>query len=522
MNDLNFLHSTLDVEHSESGGDTSDLKGHSKLEVFLVEDDDVLCRAVEKSLNKHLNVVVHPFSSPRELLNYLESRYKENKTVHPFCLISDISFDEGVVDGLLLIDLLRERNYRFVSIVMTGFGSVDTAISATKKGVFHYLTKPFETNVLLELVVKAVTNDLGYNIGSVLGNDGKEREKSSTPRQRDSFGGLKLEPPTEKDMFFGIIGRSVAMKKVFGDISRLAQLDDTVILKGDLGSGKSIIAKAMHDLSKRSKKRMVTVNCGSIPGELMESELFGHVKGAFVGALSDRIGRFELATGGTVFLDEIGDMPLLFQVKLLRVLQRRVVERVGDSKVIPIDARFIMSTHRDLESSICSGDFREDLYNAINVTPIVIPKLAERKEDIPLLISYFLHKLVSADGRNSIKFDDEAVECLMDYDWPGNVKELENLIERLVIMRGGSIIRSSDLPVRFTSSNDSGDTGFIKLPHHGLNLKRLLSNIEDSLIIQALEFTNGNKNRASKLLQLNRTTLIEKMKKKGLSMQEHG
>jgi len=263
---------------------------------------------------------------------------------------------------------------------------------------------------------------------------------------------------------------------------------------------------------------MVSVNCGAIPSELLESELFGHVKGAFTGAISDRKGRFELANRGTIFLDEIGDMPLLLQVKILRVLQTKSFEAVGGNKQIKTDTRIITATHRNLEKSVAEGNFREDLFYRLNVIPIKIPPLRDRKEDIPLLISYFLSKFVSADGRNSIEFNDQALELLLSYSWPGNVRELENLIERLVILRGGSVIRAEDLPAKIfeTAPFYNQVQSTINLPEEGLDLRKTLSDLEDTLIIQALSRTGGNKNQASKLLQLNRTTLIEKMKKKNL------
>ena len=319
-------------------------------------------------------------------------------------------------------------------------------------------------------------------------------------------------------MFCGMIGRSPQMKKVFERIQKVAASDSTVLVTGPSGTGKELVANAIHHLSIRKPGPMVSVNCGAIPAELLESELFGHEKGAFTGAISSRKGRFELANQGTIFLDEIGDMPLLLQVKLLRVLQNRTIERVGATITTPIDVRIVTATHRDLEKRVQEGDFREDLFYRLNVIPIRIPSLKERREDIPLLISHFLGRFVSADGRNRIDFDDEALEVLMSYDWPGNVRELENLIERLVILRGGGVVGARDLPAKFLEGRPGiiSTSSMITLPQDGLDLKQVLGEIEDSLIAQALERTDGNKNQASKLLRVNRTTLIEKMKKKGL------
>lgn len=505
MNEFQFLHDTY--ENSE---DTASLP-----EIFLVEDDLIFGKTLKKFLQKKLGLEVNYFSGPSAAITAVNERSSNNQ----FILITDISFDDGGADGLLLIDLLKERGHKFIPIVMTGFASIETAIAATKKGVFHYLTKPFELDVLSELIIKAAVSKLGF----------KETDfKTRTPKvavesnKKSVLNSYKIEAPTEDDIFCGMIGRSPQMKKVFERIEKVAASGSTVFINGPSGTGKELIASAIHSLSPRVDNPMISVNCGAIPGELLESELFGHEKGAFTGAISSRKGRFELANNGSIFLDEIGDMPLLLQVKLLRVLQGRVIERVGSTTTTPVDVRIITATHRDLEKHVEEGNFREDLYYRLNVIPIKVPSLCERREDIPLLISYFLSRFVSADGRNSIEFDDESLELLLAYDWPGNVRELENLMERLVILRGGSVIRPSDLPVKFLerapmhlNSYDS----LISLPETGIDLKKALSNIEDSLIHQALAKTSGNKNQASKLLSMNRTTLIEKMKKKQIDFQ---
>ncbi|MFW5887519.1 MAG: sigma-54 interaction domain-containing protein, partial [Bacteriovoracia bacterium] len=291
------------------------------------------------------------------------------------------------------------------------------------------------------------------------------------------------------------------------------------LITGASGTGKELVANSIHVLSQRTNERKISVNCGAIPSELLESELFGHIKGAFTGAISNRIGRFEAANGGTIFLDEIGDMPLLLQVKLLRVLQNRQIEPVGGNRPIDVDVRIIAATHRDLDKAVQEKKFREDLYYRLNVIPIKLPLLKERREDIPLLISHFLNRFVSADGSNNLRFTEDALELLIGYDWPGNVRELENLIERLVILRGGNLIKPEDLPAKIYRNNPMATSFYrniFELPEDGVDLKQVLSDIEDSLIEQALSKTGGNKNQASKLLQLNRTTLIEKMKKKNL------
>ena len=509
MNDFKFLHTSFEQEQNKSS-----IMDLLLPDIYLVEDDCVLGMTIKKYLEKKLALTVHYFLTPAECLLELDKKIKSESVVsqRAFCLITDISFEVGGSDGLLLIDLLKERGHHFVSIVMTGFASIETAINATKKGVFHYLTKPFELEILSELVTKAFTKKL--NIPENAFTSDKIRT-NATPALQSKF---KIEPPGADDIFCGMVGRSKQMKQVFERIIKVAASHSTVLITGPSGTGKELVANALHHLSSRKSNNMVSVNCGAIPFELLESELFGHEKGAFTGAISSRKGRFEMAHKGSIFLDEIGDMPLLLQVKILRVLQNRVIEKVGSSETTEVDVRIITATHRNLEEAVEQGNFREDLYYRLNVIPIKIPSLKERREDIPLMISYFLSKFVSADLRNNIEFDDEALEELIAYDWPGNVRELENFIERLVVTKGGSLIKVADLSEKFhkiTPMHIDSYKSLVNLPEDGVDLKKLLSNIEDSLINQALEITGGNKNQASKLLFMNRTTLIEKMKKKG-------
>ncbi|MGB0453480.1 MAG: sigma-54-dependent transcriptional regulator [Bacteriovoracaceae bacterium] len=501
MRDYHFLSNTFDSDILPA--------------IVVVEDDASFANLTKIYFQKFFKCDVFVFSSPEECLQFLgaSESFRENRS---FCLVTDISFEGNSFDGLLLIDWLKEKNFNFVSIVMTGFASIETAINATKKGVFHYLTKPFDLEVLKNLVVDAFRS-LGTTDFSQILTHGQELPKKSI--QTTSY---KLEEPTEDDLFCQMIGRSKKMRDVFARIQKVASSNSTVLINGPSGTGKELIAQAIHRESARNHAPVVSINCGAIPSDLLESELFGHEKGAFTGAVSTRKGRFEIADHGTLFLDEIGDMPLLLQVKLLRVLQNRMIERVGGNEALPVDVRIIAATHRDLEASVVNGDFREDLFYRLNVIPITVPALRERKEDIPLLISYFLKKYASADGRNRVKFEDDSLEALMNYAWPGNVRELENLVERLVILKGGHSIKLTDLPSKFIDGTKSPDcySDLLELPEEGIDLKRTLSNIEDSLINQALEKTKGNKNQASKLLQLNRTTLIEKMKKKNLAFHE--
>lgn len=514
MDDLKFLHHNLDQDGYKSDLTEQDELEHFALnpKIIIVEDDKILGLSIKKYLMKTLNCEVDLFTNSMDCLAHLLGMVNKEQ---PFCLITDISLEQGA-DGLLLIDNLKEKQFNFVSIAMTGFASIETAIAATKKGVYHYLTKPFELESLQKLVMEAISNKLGVT-KDLLRPQSKNINKTSNYLTKQ----FHLEAPGEEDFFCGMIGRSEAMKNVFERIKKVALTDSTVLVTGPSGTGKELVAGAIHKLSSRNNKAQVSVNCGAIPGELLESELFGHKKGSFTGAISDRQGRFKLANEGTIFLDEIGDMPLLLQVKILRVLQSKVIEPVGGSETIDIDTRVIAATHRDLEKMVEQNLFREDLFYRLNVIPIRIPALKERKEDIPLLISYFVNRFVSADQSNFITFSDEALAMLMGYDWPGNVRELENIIERLVILRGGNEVLPEDLPAKIFRHNPLATDHYkhiFELPKDGVDLKKVLSEIEDSLILQALSFTEGNKNQASKLLNLNRTTLIEKLKKKSLQI----
>lgn len=513
MEDFNFLHKSYDIKNLDASAESNDEIESFGLnpKIIIVEDDKVLGLSIKKYLMKTLNCDVELFTNSMDCLAYLFNL--PNKSA-PFCLITDISLEHGA-DGLLLIDNIKEKGFNFVSIAMTGFASIETAIAATRKGVYHYLTKPFELENLQKLVIEAISNKLGIKTVSLE----PKKQSSLGNLQGKTIKNIKIEAPTEEDIFCGMIGRSKLMKDVFERIEKVALTESTVLVTGPSGTGKELVAQAIHGLSSRNKRSAVSVNCGAIPGELLESELFGHVKGAFTGAISNRKGRFEIADEGSIFLDEIGDMPHLLQVKLLRVLQNRTIEPVGSTDAIHIDTRVIAATHRDLEKMVAENKFREDLFYRLNVIPIRIPALKERKEDIPLLISYFVNKFTSADRSNEISFSDKALEMLIEYDWPGNVRELENIIERLVILRGGSEILPEDLPAKIFRHNPLATDHYkhiFELPEDGVDLKRVLSDIEDSLILQALSYTDGNKNQASKLLSLNRTTLIEKMKKKAL------
>lgn len=323
-----------------------------------------------------------------------------------------------------------------------------------------------------------------------------------------------------------VIGVSPAMMQVKNLISQVAETDATVLILGESGTGKEVVAQAIHLCSLRNPYAFVPLNCGAVPAELLESELFGHEKGAFTGAITARKGRFELAEAGTLFLDEIGDMPLAMQVKLLRVLQERVYERVGGSKSLTADVRIVAATHRDLPVRIDEGAFREDLFYRLNIFPIELPPLRARAEDVPLLIEMQLKRL-GVSGREQVQLSAETIDSLMRYDWPGNVRELGNLVERLSILYPGKLVTPDMLPRQYhpieviSSTVKMGESLSMPAFDGSLDLKQYLHDMEKSIIQRALEHSDGVVSQAARLLRLNRTTLIEKMRKLHLRTEDN-
>ncbi len=358
----------------------------------------------------------------------------------------------------------------------------------------------------------------------------KYRQLTGALQQAQIFNDSRTQTPTQRspELFRSLVGNSRSVRHVRKLVGQVANSDATVLILGESGTGKEVVSRNLHYHSSRRSKPFVPINCGAIPPELLESELFGHEKGAFTGAITARQGRFELAEGGSLFLDEIGDMSLHMQVKLLRVLQERVFERVGSNKPIPTNVRIIAATHRNLEEQITTGQFREDLYYRLNVFPIEMPPLRERKEDIPLLVNELITRM-EHEKRGSVRLTPQAVMALCDYHWPGNVRELANLIERLVIIHPFGVVDTYDLPEKFRSgkgemvgslpvdmdvSYDPWETP--RLPREGLDLKEHINNLEYTLIKQALDDAGGIVAHAANRLKLRRTTLVEKMRKYGL------
>lgn len=466
---------------------------------ILVVDDEVSIRkALAKTLEREGYLVTAVKSSAEALA------VSKDAIFH--LIISDLQLPDG--DGLDLITKISAANRDMASIIITGHGSVESAIQATKQGIFHYVTKPFNVDEVLVLVRKALQHE------------------------ELNFENKHLKQALHKKYNFdNFIGDSAVMMRVFEVIEKVADTSSTVLISGESGTGKELVARALHYNSSRANKLFIPVNCGAIPAGLLESELFGHIKGAFTGASANRMGRFQAADGGTLFLDEIGEMSPDLQVKLLRALQYQQIEPVGSVKPIEIDARIIAATNVDLERAVIDRKFREDLFYRLNVIPIVMPSLRARRGDIPLLVSHFLANYNQEKKCDVSLSDEDTMQVLMNYDWPGNVRELENLIQRMVILKGKGNIEVKDLPPKFFNNGAAGGhvsaggtlgsgSSYLnfELPEDGVDFKELVNSFEDHLLKQALARTSGNKNKASELLKMNRTTLVEKLKKKQLSV----
>jgi len=323
-------------------------------------------------------------------------------------------------------------------------------------------------------------------------------------------------------IFKDIIGQSSAMQRIFRMVEKVAESDTTIMLTGETGTGKGLIARAIHEASGRNAKPFVQINCGATPEGLLESEFFGYRRGAFTGAISDKAGKFEMAKGGTIFLDEIGDMSADLQVKVLRVLEEGEFERVGGNQTIKSDARIIAATHRDLEEEVQKGNFREDLFYRLYVIPIMLPTLKERKSDIPFLVSHFFEQFGRKADSPIVKVSDSTMKILMIYSWPGNVRELKNLIERLVVLHEGETILPEGLPEKLRIENDRVTRHKLETQGGGISFSTAVNEFEKALIVSALEKTNWVKNRAAQLLRIKRTTLVEKIKRYNLEKNSEG
>jgi two-component system response regulator PilR (NtrC family) len=396
------------------------------------------------------------------------------------------------IDGNRLAEAARERYPGILVIVITGFGTVRDAVDAIRRGATDFLTKPFQFDELTHVLRKALE---------------QQRLASENAYLRS-----QLE---ERYQFGGIVGRSRAMRDLFQLLETVAPSNSTVLITGETGTGKEVVARAIHHNSPRRAHRFATINCAALPEALLETELFGHVRGAFTGAVGARQGRFEQAHRGTLFLDEVGTMSPGLQMRLLRALQEREFERVGDNQTIKVDVRVIAATNSDLARMVSEGTFREDLYYRLHVIPVRLPPLRERRDDIPLLVAHFLDKFSPGAG---LQMSQQAMRALMAFSWPGNVRQLENVIDRAVTMGAGRRqLDETVLPSEMQAVAAPAATPAVDFSDDGIDLPSYLGSIERDLISRALDRTGGNRNKAAELLKIKRTTLVEKLKRLRLS-----
>lgn len=410
-------------------------------------------------------------------------------------VISDIKMPR--LDGVGLLTGLRENGLETPVILVTAYASRDAAIQAMKQGAFDYITKPFKVDEIRLVIRRALA-------------EAERRQKAETA------GG---EPATEEPVLHGIIGRCPKMVELYRVIGRVATVDSTVLITGESGTGKEMVARTIHYNSPRSTRPFVAINCGAIPEQLLESELFGHVKGSFTGAVANKVGLLEMARGGTVFLDEVAEMSPLLQVKLLRFLQDHIFRRVGGTEDIEVDVRIMAATNKHLAQMIQQGTFREDLFYRLNVISVEMPPLRERWEDIPLLARNFLEAFATRAGRTAMGIAPEAMEVLMAHAWPGNVRELENVIERAVALAAGDEIRAENLPLSVRKAPPPPVVPRLEIPPEGLDLERVVADLEKSLMQDALVRAGGVQTKAAELLGINFRSFRYRAKKYGLDRQ---
>src|SRR6266567_1083104 len=450
--------------------------------LLLVDDEAALRGAIAERLTDHGFVVEQAGSGEEAMARLADFAFD--------IIITDLRLPGA--DGRAVLESALERYPDIIAIIITGFGTVKDAVNAIKQGASDFITKPFQFDALLHVL-----------------NSALEQRRL---RSENAYLRSQLE---ERYRIDGLVGRSRLMRDLFQLLETVAATSSTVLITGETGTGKELAARAIHHTSPRRANRFVALNCSAIPETLLEAELFGHVRGAFTGAVGTRQGRLEQAHKGTLFLDEVGTMSPALQAKLLRVLQEREFERVGDAHTIKIDVRIIAATHSDLMRMVADGTFREDLFYRLNVIPVQLPPLRERREDIPLLVQHFLQKLGAEQvPPRNVTMSQEALRQLMAFSWPGNVRQLENIVERaLAFNHGRTQIDLVDLGPEIQSVASAPDDGSVWFPAEGLDLERYIEGLELTMIKRSLERTQGNKVQAARLLNLKRTTLIEKLKR---------
>lgn len=474
-------------EDAAESGPQLDPVGFSR--VLVVDDEEPVRHMLDLMLRREGFTVLQA-SSGEEALEVLG---RESVDV----MLSDVRMPG--IGGLGLVERANESHGDLTIVVMSAFGSVELALEAMKKGAYDYISKPFKQDEVVLALRKA-----------------EERERLR--RENAALRSRLSELAEGSDQLGDMLIHSDGMRAVARTVRKVANFKTTVLVLGESGVGKELISRALHGFSPRSSGPFVAVNCGAIPENLLESELFGHVKGAFTDASADKTGLFEEAQSGTLFLDEVGEMPPSLQVKLLRALQEEEIRRVGAARAVPIDVRVVAATSRPLEQMVEEGDFRQDLYYRLNVMPIEIPPLRERRDDIPPLVDHFIRRINDKLGTTIDGLTPEGLRVLLAYEWPGNVRELENTLEHAAVMSDGPVIAPGDLPDRLMRAKDSsGDRLELTFPEDDLSVKRAQRQLERELILRALERTGGNRTHAARLLDLSHRALLYKIKDFGLS-----
>jgi two-component system response regulator AtoC len=443
----------------------------------LVVDDEENIRLVLRTLLRKHGYEVETADSGEAALAQIEA-------FDPDVILTDVRMPK--MGGIDLLAALRERQHAATVIVMSAYGSMDLALEAMKAGAYDYVSKPFKQDEVVLAIKKA-------------------EEREALRRENRAL----REEIQRESRFEAMLAKSAAMVEIFRTVAKIADYKTTVLVFGESGTGKELVARAIHARSSRRERAFVAVNCGAIPENLLESELFGHRKGAFTDAASDKRGLFEEASGGTLFLDEIGELPPPLQVKLLRVLQDETVRRLGDTRDTRVDVRIVAATHRDLAKDVKAGRFREDLFYRINVLTLSLPPLRDRREDVPLLVDHFVARNNARLGTHIRGLSSEARRLLLDYGWPGNVRELENTLERAMVLAESEILQATDLPERIREGQDPIKA---QLESGELSIKKTTAVIEEALIRRALQKTRGNRTRAAEVLEISHRALLYKIK----------
>ena len=461
--------------------------------LLIIDDDKDMVAMLERLFKKKKVYEVYTATSSDDALNIL------NKTI-PDVVISDVKMPK--MDGLELLNAIKDIDNTISVILITGYGTIEMAVEALKVGAYDFIEKPFDNQRLIHTTEKAL-------------------ERTYLLREN-----LRLKKSHKDNIIHpgGIVGNSPAINRMIDMITRVAECDATVLITGESGTGKELVARAIHELSPRKNKELIVVNCPAIPEHLLESELFGHVKGAFTGATQDKKGLFVAANGSTIFLDEIGDIPISIQIKLLRTLQEKEIRPLGATKTISVDARVIASTNQNLEDKIADGSFREDLYFRLNVVTIKVPPLRERREDIPLLAMHFLNKYCIQYNKKDLHFAPETIEYLASRSWKGNVRELENTIKRAVVLATSSTIKPSDISgigARNPYINTNNLMEELLSKPYNIAKSSILEDFSTKYLINALKKTGGNVSRAAQLSGLERQSFQRLLRRYNISAEEY-